>query len=476
MQLLRKVTPIVLTVALLVTTSILAGCQNAQRADVVVIGGGGAGLAAAVTAADKGAKVILLEKMPMLGGNTLRAQTGMNAAGTKYQAAQGINDTPEIHYQDTMKGGKEKNDPELVRTLAEKASDAVEWLNSLGANLTRVMLLGGATNPRTHAPAEGGYAGPIMINVLQKAAKDKGVQIYTDTKATQILVDKNNRVTGVKAVGKDGKELQFRAKAVIIATGGFGANPEMVEQYNPKLKGFDTTNHPGATGDGIKMATAIGAAVRDMEYIQTHPTVVPKKGILIAEGMRGAGAILVNHNGERFIDELQTRDVVSEAILSQKGKTAFLIFDQAIRDESKLVEEEAQKNSLVSGATLDELAQKIGVPADKLKDTISKYNSYVQSGKDPDCGRTKLAKKIETAPFYAVEVTPAIHHTMGGLVINTKAQVLGQDNKPIPGLYAAGEVTGGVHGANRLGGNALTDIIVFGRIAGEEAAAFAKAK
>lgn len=470
----RALVALIIVVAL--ASSLLAGCQKGQSADIVVIGGGGAGLTAAVTAAEQGSSVILVEKMPMLGGNTVRAQTGINAAGTQYQAAAGINDTPEIHYQDTMKGGKNENTPALVQVLTKNANAALEWLNALGANLTRVQLMGGATNARCHGPAEGGNAGPVMIKTLAEAAKGKGVKIYTDTKATQILVDKNGKVTGIKATGKDGEEVQYNAKAVIVATGGFSANSAMVEQYNPNLKGFTTTNHSGATGDGIVIAQAAGAATVDMEYIQIHPTVVPKDGTLIPEGLRGAGAILVNKQGARFISELKTRDVVSEAVLEQEGKTAFVLFDQAIYDGSKLIAEQNQKNALVSGTTVEELASKIDVPADQLKATIDKYNSYVEAKKDPDFARTTITKTIAQGPFYAVAVSPGIHHTMGGLAINDKAQVLNKNEAAIAGLYAAGEVTGGVHGANRLGGNALADIVVFGRLAGEQAAAFVKNK
>lgn len=471
-----KVTAIIIAIALFATGTFLTGCKKGEQTDIVVIGGGGAGLSAAVTAAENGAKVVLLEKMPMLGGNTLRAQTGFNAAGTKYQADAGITDSADTHYQDTMKGGKDKNDPDLVKTLTENANDSLEWLNGLGASLTKMQLLGGATNARTHAPTEGGYAGPVMINVMEKAAREKGVQILLDTRATEILVDKDGKVTGVKATDKDGKEIEVNSKAVVVATGGFGANNEMVAKYNPKLAGFDTTNHKGATGDGIVMAEAVGAALRDMEYIQIHPTVVPGKGVLIAEGMRGQGAILVNSKGERFVQELKTRDLVSEATLEQEGKYAFVLFDQAIRDTAQLVEAPEQQSSLVSGDTLEELAEKIGVPAEALVETVTKYNTYVEAGEDPEFSRVKMPAKIEVGPFWAVKVTPAIHHTMAGVAINSKAQVLDADGNAIPGLYAAGEVTGGVHGANRLGGNALCDIIVFGRIAGKESASFATAK
>ncbi|NLG87526.1 MAG: flavocytochrome c [Firmicutes bacterium] len=462
---------------------LLAGCSTSQvqdqnksanemSADIVVIGAGGAGLTAAVTAKQAGADVIVLEKMPMVGGNTLRATGGLNAAGTKYQELAGIKDSPDIHYEDTMKGGKNENIPELVRTLVDNANDALEWLNGLGANLIHVSLSGGSTNPRSHAPEGGAAVGPAIVRTLEKAVEDQGIEVLTETEATEILTDEKGQISGVKAVSKEKGELVIKAKAVIVATGGFGANQDMVVQYQPKLKGFATTNHPGATGDGIKMAMAVGAATVQMDNIQTHPTVVPGKGIMITEAVRGTGAILVNHQGERFIDELQTRDVVSEAILKQENGTAFLLFDQAVRENLKAIEDYAQQKLLIEGTTLQDLAEKAGLPADKLEATLKRYNGFVAAGKDDDFGRQHLSLSLEKAPFYAVEVTPAIHHTMGGLSINTKAEVLDKDGNSIPGLFAAGEVTGGVHGANRLGGNAVADIVVFGRIAGQQAAAY----
>ncbi|HHV56568.1 MAG TPA: flavocytochrome c, partial [Firmicutes bacterium] len=477
---------LVTALILALTVLSLAGCSQAPQAggektgadelstDIVVIGAGGAGLSAAVTAKNAGANVIVLEKMPLIGGNTLRATGGLNAAGTRYQAAAGIKDSPDVHYADTMKGGKNQNIPELVRTLVDNANNTLEWLNGMGANLVHVVIAGGATNPRTHAPEGGGAVGPVIVKTLEKAAKDQGIEIFTDTKVTEITTDGNGRVTGVKAASKEKGDLVVRAKAVIVATGGFGANPEMVAQYNPALKGFDTTNHPGATGDGIKMATAVGAATVQMENIQTHPTVVPHKGLMITEAVRGTGAILVNHKGDRFIDELQTRDVVSKAILDQEKGTAFLLFDQGVRENLKAIEEYARLNLLTEADTLDELAAKLSIPAGRLTETVKRYNGFVAAGKDSDFGRQHLQRKLAKAPFYAVEVTPAVHHTMGGLAINTRAEVLSKAGQPIPGLYAAGEVTGGIHGANRLGGNAVADIVVFGRIAGRQAAEFVK--
>lgn len=440
--------------------------------DVAIIGAGGAGLSAAVEAAKSGASVIVLEKMPMVGGNTVRAVGGINAAGTRFQAAKGINDSPELFYQDTLKGGKNLNDPSLVRTLANKAAESVEWLISMGADLSDVTISGGASVPRTHRPADGSPVGVTVVKTLNSEAQRLGIKILLNTQATEIMTDANGKVTGVKAVQKGSIPVTVKAKAVVLATGGFGANQDMVTKYRPELKGFGTTNHPGATGDGLVMAEKLGAAFVDIDQIQIHPTVIPGTGILVTEAVRGDGAILVNRQGQRFINELETRDVTSAAVLKQPGKTAFLIFDQGLRSGLKAIEEFA--NYLVSADSIEALGSKLGIDGKTLAATVASYNKFVAAGKDEAFGRKNLAREIKEGPFYAVEITPGVHHTMGGVKINTSAQVIARNGQPIPGLYAAGEVTGGVHGANRLGGNAVADIVTFGRIAGENAAAYAK--
>lgn len=473
---------IAILTSLLVVSSLLAGCSKptigsaSESTDVVIIGAGGAGLAAGISAAEKGAKVIILEKMPMVGGNTLRSSGGINAAGTKEQAAQGIKDSVDAFYQDTMKGGYNKNNPELVKTLAENSAGAVEWLKSLGAEFEKPVRGGGATIDRLH-PAKGGVPiGEYIVPILKKAAEDKKVDIRLWNKVTEILKDKDGNVTGVKAINKEGKEYTIKAKSVIDTAGGFGANLEMVVKYNPDLKNFQTTNQPGATGDGMIMAEKIGAQLIDMKEIQIHPTTIPGNGFLVSEAVRSNGAILVNHEGKRFINELLTRDVVSKGILALPEKTAYLVFDDSMRKSAALFEEYFKSGFVVEGNTLEDLASKIKVNPQNLKTTVDTYNKAVTAKNDAEFKRNSLPGKIETAKFYAIEITPGIHHTMGGVKINTNTEVINTENKPIKNLYAAGETTGGVHGGNRLGGNAVADIIVFGRIAGENAAKNALAK
>ena len=462
--------------AVLLCAICFSGCasktQSYDTVDVVIVGAGGAGLSAAVAAREAGASVIVLEKMPFAGGNTNYATAGLNASETSVQKKLNIADTNEQFYQDTMKGGKKLNNPNLVRTLTSQSAQTVDWLIGLGMDLSDVGRTGGATNARAHRPAGGAAVGSHFASVMLKAAENAGADIRYNSKVTSI-VNKDGAAAGVTVLS-NGKKYTVHAKAVIIATGGFGANSELVVSYKPNLKGFGTTNFPGATGDALALVKPFSVALVDMDQIQTHPTVVPVKNLMITEAVRGNGAIMVNRDGNRFEQEMTTRDVMSAAILKQTGATAYLLFDQGVRNSLKAIESYYKQGLLTEGASLAELAGKLNIPPAELEETVKRYNSFVDTKKDSDFARQDMPRKIETAPFYAVEVAPAVHHTMGGLAINTDAQVLNENANAVPGLFAAGEVTGGVHGANRLGGNAMADIAVFGKIAGTNAAAYAK--
>ncbi len=447
--------------------------------DVVVIGSGGAGLSAAVEAAFSGADVIVLEKMGIVGGNTNYATAGLNASETAVQRKLGIEDSNEQYYEDTMKGGHGINDSSLVKTLTENSSDAVEWLFSLGADMSDVGKMAGSTNRRTHRPSGGAPVGAHLVAVLQKAAMDNGVDIRTRNRVTEILRLDNyeNAASGVVVETETGNYM-IKAKSVIVATGGFGANSDMVASYKPSLRDFRTTNHKGATGDAVSLLKPFNADFIQMEQIQTHPTVVVGSGMMITEAVRGNGAILVNRSGKRFYSEMATRDVMSEKILAQEGKTAFLVFDEGIRESLKAIEGYARQGLLTEANSVSELAEKIGVPSNALVKTVGDYNSYQKSGKDIDFGRkaSEMPRSLSKAPYYAVEVEPAVHHTMGGVKIDSSARVINKNGDAVPGLFAAGEVAGGVHGANRLGGNAVADIVIFGRIAGKSAVKYAGIK
>ena len=436
--------------------------------DVVIIGAGGAGMTAAINTAQAGKDVILLEKMPYAGGNTTKATGGMNAAETHYQAEQGIDDSVEQFVEDTMEGGHNINDKDLVTTLAENSAEAIDWLDSIGAPLPKVSFSGGATNARIHAPEDGSGVGAYLVTSLLKKMDELDINVMYDTKATS-LISKDGTVTGVKAESRD-TEYTINAKAVILATGGFGNNEDMIVQYRKDLKGTVTTSAPGITGDGIVMAEDVGAGLVDIEQIQLHPTVEQKTSMLITESVRGDGAILVNQDGKRFTDELLTRDVVSAAELEQPGSYAYIIFDQRLRDGLKAIEKYVSTGITVQGDTIEELAEKIDVDPATLAETLKNWNQYVADQNDPDFGRTTgMDHDLSQAPFYAIKIAPGIHHTMGGVHIDTDARVIDKDGNPIPGLFAAGEVVGGVHGGNRLGGNAVADVVVFGKIASESA-------
>ena len=489
--------------------------------DIVIVGAGGAGMTAALTATSEGKSVVVVESQPVVGGNSVRATGGMNAGKTVYQdenefgesagvektlktAAEkyadnetitalaatvaeqwaayqanptGYFDSVELMELDTMIGGKGINDPALVETLCSNSADAIDWLGEQGITLHSVSSFGGASVKRIHRPvdAEGKTlsVGSYMIPLLEENCQKAGVQMMLNTTATEILTDDNGAAVGIKATGASGETITINAKAVVLTTGGFGANLDMVVEYKPELKGFMTTNAPGILGQGIKMAQAIGADTVDMDQIQIHPTVEANTAALITEGLRGDGAVLINAEGKRFIDEVGTRDVVSAAEIAQTGSYSWLVVDQAMVDASSVIQGYIKKGYTVTGETYEELGKAMGVDEAAFAETMNTWNGYVEAKNDPDFGRTSFANKLDTAPYYAVKVTAGVHHTMGGLKINTNTEVLNENGEVIPGLFAAGEVTGGVHGANRLGGNAVADFTVFGRIAGAAASKYA---
>ena len=497
------------------------------EADVVVVGMGGAGMAAAITASEAGKNVVILESQSMGGGNTVRSTGGLNAAKTATQdenefgEADGVNktlatakeswadnevitelaatvqkqwdeyqakpegyfDSVELFELDTMIGGKGINNFDLVKTLCENTSDAVDWLKEHDAELPSVGAFGGASVKRIHRPvnAEGKTTavGSYLVPILTKNVEDKdNIDVYYNTTANKIIME-DGKAVGVVAEGETGNTVTVNAKAVILATGGFGGDLDRVVKYNPDLEGFVTTNAAGSLGQGIDMATAddVKADTVDMEQIQIHPTVTVDadgNAHLITEGIRGDGAILVNMEGKRFYDEVSTRDKVSAAEIAQTDGCAWIILDQKMMDASSVYTGYYNSGYAVKGETYEELAEAMGVPADAFKETMDGWAKIWADKTDAEFGRTSFSSDndLTTAPFYAIKVSPGIHHTMGGLKIDTAAEVINTDGEVIPGLFAAGEVTGGVHGANRLGGNAVADIIVFGRIAGDSAVAY----
>ena len=453
--------------------------------DVVVIGAGGAGFSAAITARNAGANVVLLEKMPAVGGNSLISGAEMNAAKNWVQPKLGINDdSPELHAEDTFKGGDGKGDMKVINVMTHQALDAAKWCRDyLGVRFEddNLFFFGGHSRKRALIPV--GHTGTEFIAKFQAKADELGIPVITNMKAEELIKDKDGRVVGVKAT-MDGSEYTFNAKGgVVLATGGFGANPEMVKKYNPKIdERFKTTDAPGTTGEALYMAERAGAQLVNMGYIQTYPICDPISGAieLIADA-RFDGAIMLNQEGKRFVEELQRRDVLSEAILNQTGRYCWVLWNDKIGSISNTVKAHANEYEAFTKqgvmTTCDDLkciADFTKIPFDQLQKTVKRVSDMAGKGNDKDFNHRAGLMDMQQGKYYVIKAVPSTHHTMGGVRINEKAEALTAEGKVIPGLWAAGEVTGVTHGTNRLGGNAYTDIIVFGRIAGEAAAKAAK--
>ena len=436
-----------------------------EEYDAIIVGSGGTGLAAAIQAHQYGLNVAILEKNSFLGGNTMRASSGMNAAESIVQARLGVNDSMQKFYDETLKGGGYMNDREMLHYFVEHAPLAIAWLEDLGIKVDDLTITGGMSKKRTHRPSSMAPIGAFLVNNLLKLADERHIPIFIDSKVTNLLQDKNKKITGVEV----NNERRIRAKAVLLATGGFGAAKDLIAKYRPDLRDYKTTNQAGATGDGLKLADKVGAQLEQLELVQVHPTVQQDTdhAYLIGEAVRGEGAILVDHQGKRFINELSTRKIVSNAITETPEHSAYLIFDQGVRDRVKAIEFYDSINLVVHGNTIEELAENIKVPAANLTATLQNWNEAVEKNSDEEFGRTTGMASLDHAPYYAIHIAPAIHYTMGGIHIAPDTRVYDTNGNFIAGLYAAGEVSGGLHGNNRIGGNSIAETIIFGREAGK---------
>lgn len=492
-------------------------------ADLIIVGAGGAGLSAAVTAKDLGVKnVLVLEKMPVIGGNTLRCASAFNAADpdrqkalpmtetlkeavvkaisekpvseehaklmadvkAKYEAylksgSKALFDCPEWHALQTYNGGDKVGQIPLIRQYSNNVLDTLHWMQSKGSPvMDRVSQGAGALWQRTHqldAPA-----GLGLIDPLYQSAVKQGVNFKLGMRVQDLILNDKGRVIGVTATDKVGNKYEFTSKdGVILATGGYSQNKEMRRKSAPHLTPeMVSTNQPGATGDGIVIATRHGADTTGMNYVQVYPLATPGTGALQGRARKMSGlddVIDVNKNGERFVKEDARRDEFVAAIKKQPGGVVYDINDSSIVKPLNSFNEDVETlvsiGRIYKADSLADLAKQLGMPADKLEATVAEFNKMVEAKNDPKFGRKLFDRPIVKPPFYATPRAPSIHHTMGGLQISTNAQVLDKNGKPIPGLYAAGEVTGGIHGSNRLGGNATADVLTFGRIAAKSAVA-----
>jgi len=499
-----------------------AGKTVQKNADVIVVGGGGAGLSAAIAACQNNAKVILIEKTALLGGNTIRAGGPYNAVDPERQAnvqpaseaamkslerllkvspkndlhkkyqdqlqkeldaykAQKPNhlfDCLALHILQTYDGGDYAGKIEFIEKMCSESLNAAEWLESNGLVWRdTIVTVPGGLWPRAHVPQNA--AGSDYINTNKKLAEKMGVEIILNCKG-ESLIKKDGHITGVKAVQSNGTQVILNAKkAVVLASGGFAASKEMRKKYNSLLnENLGTTNNPANTGDGITMAEKVNANLIGMEYIQCLPLGNPETGGL--NGWIGGIGVeyyyQVNKSGKRFMAEDGRRDVMTKALLEQPGSFSYVIADSHVtfKDGKNLWGDDVEKlvadKKIFRADTIEDLAKQIGIDPAVLKQTNDAFNKAVEAGKDNEFGRSLFGQKMDKAPFYASPRMPTVHHTMGGIEINLDTQVLDKNGNVIPGLYAAGEVTGGIHGKNRLGGNALVDIHVFGRIAGTNAA------
>ncbi len=449
------------------------------NADVIVIGAGGAGLTAAITAAENGKSVIVLEKMPIAGGNTLISGGEYAAPENWVQEEENLEDSNDLFFEDVMKGGDNEGDADLVRVLADKALEGALWLRDDVEMVFEdyMLFFGGHSVMRSLVPKNA--TGYEMIHKLTLKLEETNSPIHLNTEATELIEDENGKIVGVTAVYNDEIITYTANNGVIIASGGFGYSKEMREKYNPTMnEGYLSTNSVGSTGDGILMAEKVGAKLEDMQYIQAYPTCDTQSGALLYVGdVRLAGrSILVNKEGKRFVEELERRDVISNAVIEQTGGVSYMFWDESAMVDSKVAVKHASeyngliaRKQLVKADTIEEAAEFFGIDKEELKKTIENYNQYAKDGKDLEFNKRGTLVSFEEGPYYIMVSKPAIHHTMGGIKINTSAQVVNEDGSIIEGLFAAGEVVGDIHGSNRLGSDAITDITVFGRIAGESA-------
>ena len=444
--------------------------------DVVIIGSGGTGLSAAIQANELGMKVAVLEKEKELGGNTNRASSGMNAAETNVQLHHGVIDNVADFYHETYKDGGRLNDKDMLGYFVYHTAPAIDWLADHDIKLDDITITGGMSKKRTHRPASMAPIGGFLVKSLLEVVAQEDIPVFNKTKVTKLRRTDDGRVNGVE-VNADGIIKVINAKAVILATGGFGASKEYIKRFRPDLESYKTTNQPGATGDGLKLDENVGAELMQMNLVQVHPTVQQDNPhvYLIGEAVRGEGAIMVNGEGKRFVNELNTRKICANAITALPEHSAYLIFDQGIRDHVKAIEFYDKVGLVVHGETIEDLAKQINVDPSNLKQTVTTWNQAVENHDDAEFGRTTGMDRGITKPgFFAIHIAPAIHYTMGGIHITPKTQVLDGNGDIIKGLFAAGEVAGGLHGNNRVGGNSIAETIVFGRQAGQQVALYAR--
>ncbi len=455
--------------------------------DIIVIGSGFAGLAAAIEAAESGVSVQVLEKMMAPGGNSIISDGGIAAPGTSYQEEAGISDSPELMYQDMMAAGQGLNYPDLVKIVTEGAREAFLWSRDhLGVKYKeRVDIFGGHSVPRCYTPET--ISGSDIIKRQLARLKELQVPIRLGIFVESLIQDQTGRVTGIRIIegyryGKLDQGVQktmTAAKAVIVATGGFGSDVAFRQAQDPRLGSrMLSTNKPSATAEILKECIRIGANPVQLSHIQLGPWTSPDERGFGAGPLFGDyvvlpyGMIIDPDTCSRFVNELTDRNLLAQAILKQNHPVIGIADETAVQTAGWDLSRPLAKGVVRIYENLDELAESFGMDPIAIKVAVDRFNCLIQSGVDEDFQKPVLpgVAPLIRAPFYAMRIWPKVHHTMGGLQIDTSARVIHREQYAIPGLYAAGEVTGGIHGACRLGSCAVTECLVMGRIAGRKAA------
>ncbi|KAF8549028.1 Flavocytochrome c [Imleria badia] len=457
-------------------------------AQVIVVGGGLAGLSAAHTLLERGANVLLLDKQGFMGGNSTKATSGINGAGTQTQQEAGIPDNAKIFFEDTKQSARELARDDLIQVLTGRSGDAVNWLqNKFSLDLSKLARLGGHSQPRTHR-GNAQFPGMVITYAQMERLEDLAVsqpdrvKIHKKARVSRLLKDESGSVIGVEFVRNGKTETAYGP--VILATGGYAADftsDSLLKKHRPEYYELPTTNGDHCTGDGQKMAMAIGASAVDLEKVQVHPTglVDPnepdaKVKFLAAEALRGVGGLLLDKNGDRFVDELQHRDYVTGKIWENgKYPIRLVLNGQASREIEWHCKHYVGRGLMKRFDSGEALAKEMGISPAYLKKTFETYNAGAKTKKDPFGKKFFSSGDWTMDDYFNVAImTPVLHYTMGGLEIDAESRVIGNEGKPILGLFAAGEVAGGVHGANRLGGSSLLGCVVFGRVSGDSAAAY----
>ena len=468
-----------------------------EEYDLVIIGGGLAGLTAAYESylkTNNTLKILLIEQMPSLGGNSKRATSGINFLETDPQKTSKIDDNYHLFFNDTLKSGKNLNDPHLLDTFSKGKKFLYDYYtNIFGVDIKLVGQLGGHSVARTHRPTDSKFViGYYLISkVSKKILESSDIKIYYNSTVIKLLKNEtNNKIYGLK-YKKDNSEYTIYCKAIILSSGGYGhdfGGHGLLNEYAPELMNFPSTNGDFSKGSGVKLGREIGADLVDMDKVQVHPTgfVDPKNRyvkdkFLAPELLRGVGGILVNENGDRFCNELGTRDYVTNKIKENCKKQDTDKIDQyecfLLMNEEMAVEfgnhfnyYKDFKGFILEHENFIEMSKSLNIDYKRIENTINMYNDAYDKKIVDKYNKTTFLHKFDlNKKIFSMVITPSVHYTMGGLKINNRSEVIDKNGKPINGLFGAGEVTGGVHGGNRLGGNSLAECGVFGRIAADSA-------